>query len=130
MLVFNSLDELKPYYHEKSNTYVFDDNVEFRFSLDVEANIKAWDINARNINAWNINAWNIDARDINARDIIYYAVCFAYNSITCKSIQGCRDNHKHFVLDGEIIYKTKEKKQVTLELTDEQLSKIKAILGE
>jgi hypothetical protein len=45
-----------------------------------------------NINAWNINAW----------DISYYAVCFAYKNITCKSIKGRRDNCKHFVLDEKI----------------------------
>ena len=143
MLVFNSSDELKPYYHKESNTYVFDDDIKFNFNLDVNAHINAYDINARHINAWNINTWNINAYDINARNInavdikaininakniIYYAVCFAYNSIICKSIQGRKEKHKHFALDGEIIYKQKEKKQVTLELTDEQLSKIKAIL--
>ena len=123
MLVFNSLDELKPYYHEKSKTYVFNDNVEFNFDLDVNAHI-----NAQNINAKHIKVRDIKAYDIKAGDISYYSVCFAYNSITCKSIQGRRHNHKHFVLDGDIIYKPKEKKQVTLELTDEQLEKIKEIL--
>jgi hypothetical protein len=113
MLVFNSLDELKPYYHEESNTYVFNDDVEFNFNLYVSAcinaqNIKAWNINAYDINAWNIKASNIKAydikaRNINAGDIYYYSVCFAYNGITCKSIQGRRDNHKHFVLDGYTI---------------------------
>jgi hypothetical protein len=113
MLVFNSLDELKPYYHEGSNTYVFNDDVEFNFNLYVSAcinaqNIKAWNINAYDINAWNIKASNIKAydikaRNINAGDIYYYSVCFAYNGITCKSIQGRRDNHKHFVLDGYTI---------------------------
>ena len=138
MLVFNNLDELKPYYHEESNTYVFNDDVKFNFNLAVSAYINAQNINAKDINAYDINAWNIKARNIkamdikarhiNAGDISYYAVCFAYNSITCKSIQGCRDNHKHFVLDNYIIYRSKEKKQVTLELTDEELEKIKEIL--
>jgi hypothetical protein len=70
-------------------------------------NIKAWDINARDINAWNIDAWNIKAYDIKAYDIkaydiSYYAMCFAYKNIKCASIQGRRENAKHFVLDGEI----------------------------
>ncbi len=65
-------------------------------------NEERWNINARNINARDINAWDINAWDINAGDISYYAVCFAYNSIKCKSIQGRRDNSKHFVLDGKI----------------------------
>ncbi len=85
-------------------------------------NINAWDINAGDINAWNITAGdiiagditagdinarditarNITAWDIDARDINYYAVCFAYYNILCKSIKGRRGNCKHFVLDGEI----------------------------
>ena len=92
---------------------------------DIQAlNIDAWDINARhidvnnidsigNINALNINALNINANDIvagdinsswaiNARNIYYHAVCFAYNSIRCKSIKGRKENAKHFVLDGEL----------------------------
>ena len=139
-------------------------DVEFKFILIVESHItarninagdiNAWDINAYDINAWNINASNIIARDINARnitadditawditaeditadDISYYAVCFAYNNITCSSIKGDRGNAKHFVLDGKITIKKQEKKQekkpITLELTDEQLAKIKSILEE
>jgi hypothetical protein len=145
MLVFNSLVQLTPYYHEESNTYVFNYDVEFRFNVDVSAHIHAMNINAKDIKAWNINAFDIDAEDINAyninavdikageikakginardikaldinageinarninaKNIDYYAVCFAYESITCNSIKGYRENHKHFVLDGEIIIK-------------------------
>ena len=65
-------------------------------------NIDAWDINARDIKAWDIDAWDINARNINAWDISYYAVAFAYNNITCKSISSRRENGRHFVLDGEI----------------------------
>ena len=102
-------------------------------------NINAWDINADkiqanriiaiNIDAWNITthdffanniyandiiAHNIDACDINANNIIacnisYWAVCFAYNSIKCKSITSKRENHKHFVLDGELVVEEDEK---------------------
>ena len=69
--------------------------------------INAWNIYARDINAWDINArdikaWDINARDIKAQHIIYYAVCFAYTNITCKSIAGIRGNAKHFCLDGQI----------------------------
>lgn len=79
--------------------------------------IRACDINARNINARDINAWDIRAsriraRDINANDISslsivadninYFAVCFAYENIKCKSIKGRRKNAEHFVLDGKI----------------------------
>jgi hypothetical protein len=84
-------------------------------ALDINAlDINAFDINARNIdasdiNAGNINAWNIDAFDINASDISYYAVCFAYQNITCKSIKGRRENSKHFCLDGVITIKEDKK---------------------
>jgi hypothetical protein len=45
-----------------------------RFSLTVDGNITAYDIdtldiNARNITAWNINALNINAKNIDARNI-------------------------------------------------------------
>ena len=94
MLIFNSLEEMKPYYNENTDTYEFIEkgksiDVQFDFSINIEANIKArdikagdikardisagniiaGDINAGNINAWNIIAGNIKARDINAENI-------------------------------------------------------------
>ena len=140
---FNSLEEIQKYYDEETNTYIFKedgeyfDTVEFNFNLNVDANIKVYniiacdifvrDINARNIHASNIYANNIKAHniyaldikvkniiandiaagDINAWnieacDISYWTVCFAYNSIKCKSITSKRENHKHFVLDGKL----------------------------
>ena len=125
---FHSLNEIQKYYYEKSNTYVFKENgkyintVVFNFDLDVKSNIHArniharninvWDINAREVNACNINAcninvkniyaWNINAKNINAKDINYYAVCYAYENIKCKSIKGRMHNAKHFVLDGKM----------------------------
>ena len=78
-------------------------------ALDINADdINACDINASDINARNIDAENIDALDIiacgdiNALDISYHALCFAYNSIKCKSITSERENHKHFVFDGKL----------------------------
>ena len=70
--------------------------------------IDAWHINANNIKAGdiitgNISACNIEAGNISANNILYGAVCFAYDSIKCKSIKGRRKNSKHFVLDGELI---------------------------
>lgn len=110
---FNSLEEIEKYYDEKANTYIFKEDDEyidlviFNFDLDIKANIDACDINARDINAININAYDITADDINAYDIkanniIYFAVCFAYENIKCKSIKGRRENAEHFVLDGKI----------------------------
>ena len=72
------------------------DSVAFEFDLLV---IKG------DINAWDINAGNIKAGDINAWDISYYAVCSSYKNITCKKIEGRRNKHKHFCLDGEVIMK-------------------------
>ena len=75
---------------------------------DIEAlnidtgNIKAIDIYAWNITALNIEALNINAWNISARNISYYAVCFAYKNIKCKSIKGTRNNARHFVIDGKI----------------------------
>ena len=80
-------------------------------------NIKTIDVHASNINAGNIvaynikagdiitgdiSAYNIEAGDISANNISYHAVCFAYDSIKCKSIKGRRKNSKHFVLDGKL----------------------------
>lgn len=90
-------------------------------ALDINVNdINALDINARDITARNIKARNISAEDIWGRDIYakditaqnikaddisYYALCFAYNNIKCKTIEGRRNRHKHFVLDGELVIK-------------------------
>ena len=120
---FYSLDEIQKYYDKKSNTFIFKEDgkyidlVVFNFDLNIQANIDAKNIDAYNIDALNIDACNIDASDIKAmnieawdinawnieaQDISYYAVCFAYNNIKCKSIKGRRNNAKHFVLDGKL----------------------------
>ena len=65
-------------------------------------NIKAGDIDAVNIKVNNIDCGNIEATNITAQDISYYAVCFAYDNIKCKSIKGRIENAKHFVLDGKL----------------------------
>ena len=115
---FNSLKDIQKYYNKETDTYVFEEDgepirlVKFNFDFIVRSNIEACNINAGNIIAHNINAADITARnikahninaiDIKADDISYYAVCFAYNSIKCKSIEGRRHNSKHFVLDGKL----------------------------
>ena len=126
MIVINTQEELEALIDNNNNIIINDDlmlicNIEINANIkaeninamDIEArdiiaedinavNIKAWDIEAENINAEDIEAWNIEAVDINALNISYYAVCFAYTSINCKSIKGSHDNSKHFALDGEI----------------------------
>lgn len=72
-------------------------------ALDIKAgNIHANNIDACDIDAFNIKAGNIEAVNIEALDVNYFAVCFAYNNIKCKSIKGSRKNAKHFVLDGKL----------------------------
>lgn len=87
MKTFNNLEEIKPYYNENTNTYEFIENqkiidVEFNFDLNIDRNIKAFNITARNIKASNINAMNITAFDIKACDIN------AFNIKSC-NIKSC-----------------------------------------
>ncbi len=77
-------------------------------------NIKAKNIEARNIIADDIEALNIDARDIDAKNITaetieYYAICVAYEAIICASINGRKENSRHFCRKGEITIKGKLK---------------------
>ena len=113
------------YIFKENGDYI--DLIVFNFDLDIDANIDAWcidalnisaanikaydidtrDLHALNIDAWDIYAWdieacNIAAENIKARNISYFAVCFAYDNIKCKSIEGSRENSKHFVLDGKL----------------------------
>ena len=113
------------YIFKENGSYI--DLVVFKFDLDVEANIdagciealninaaniKAWNVITRNLDAYNIVAWdiyswdiyacNIEAYNIKARNISYFAVCFAYDNIKCKSIKGRIENSKHFALDGKL----------------------------
>lgn len=72
-------------------------------ALDIKSyNIHANNIDACDIDALDIKAGNIEAVNIEALDVNYFAVCFAYNNIKCKSIKGSRKNAKHFVLDGKL----------------------------
>ena len=84
------------------------------YAFDIIAhNINAYNINARDIKACSIESCDINADDIcacniNANDINYFAVCFAYENIKCKSIKGRRENAEHFVLDGKLEVKNNE----------------------
>ena len=94
---FYSLEEIQKYYNEESNTYIFkEDNkyielVVLNFNLEVNANIKAYDIHARNINVrdikvGNIRAWAIKANNIDAYDL---DCC---DDIVVKNINVCSIN--------------------------------------
>ena len=108
--VFNNLEELKKYYNEETNTYIFKEgedwlNVDIQFNIEITANINAWDIKARDIKAWDINARDINAWDINAWDIVFFAICMARQTLVCDSITGERNNAKYLCLDSEPVIK-------------------------
>lgn len=93
----------KSYYKEKTNTYEFIENgnlidIVIDFELDINSNIRAWDIKAKDISAW----------DINANKISFTAVCFAYKTFVCNAIKGTRKNSKYFCLDSEIVISNKK----------------------
>lgn len=116
MITIDTQEQLESLLDDNGNLNVKDNltiNIDISIRGDIKArhidarhidarNIKAWNIDARHIDARHIKAWNILARNIKAKDISYNAVCFAYDNITCNSIEGRRDNSKHFVLDGEL----------------------------
>jgi hypothetical protein len=103
MKTFNSLEEMKPYYNEKTNAYEFRENgiwtdVKFAFDLSVMADINAWNIkacniDARNINARNIDACNIDAGEINAGEI-------NAGEINAGDINACNINARNIKADN------------------------------
>ena len=73
---FNSFDEIKKYYDEESNTYIFREDgvnidlVVLNFNLDINANIIADTIRGWNINANDIDVYNIDCYDTVAKNIV------------------------------------------------------------
>ena len=141
---------------DKTNTIILDEDLEITFDCEIPCNIKVFgDIDAYNIKVYgNINAYNIDAhnitagsnitagrniiaahnikahniiaRNIKAHNIKYYVLCIAYQSLKCQSISGTRENSLHKCLDQEIEIIKEEK--VTIELTQEQLDKIKHLI--
>ena len=105
----------------KDGELYIDGDVKFECSFVIAASIRV----TGNINAYNINAYNIDAYDIDANNINYYAVCSAYRSFICNSVEGERYNSKHFCLDGDIEYR--EKESDTIMIRDGKKYKVKVI---
>ena len=71
---FKSISEIKKYYDEEINTYVFkeDDHyidVKFNFDLKINSNIEAKNIKAGNIAVLDIDADDIEAKNIKAGDL-------------------------------------------------------------
>ena len=69
MIKIRNMEEMEKYYLKETNTYVFEDDVEFLCDVNVKSNLKAFGINAYGINAYNIYACDINADDIDAWDI-------------------------------------------------------------
>ena len=72
--VFNSIEEMKNYYDEETNTYNFRgkntiEKIILNFDLNIESDIVAYDIRATSITAKNIHARDIMVWEINACDI-------------------------------------------------------------
>jgi len=120
--------EIMKHLDTMTNEIFIDGNLELEENLDTEGtNLKVkgniigknglrWNISAGDISAWYISAGNISARDISAGDISagdisYYAVCFAHQNIKCKSIEGRRENSRHFCLDGKVVVNGKEERK-------------------
>ena len=110
MKTFNSIEELKPYLNEETNTYFFNDDVTFKFDLVVDGNINSFNINARDINARDINARDIIAWNIAAQNISYYAFCIVYKNFVCESVLGRHDDSIHTCIDGGIVRGVKYEK--------------------
>jgi hypothetical protein len=96
-----------------------------RFSLVVNGDLKCWDLDCFNLKCWDLDCHNLNCHNLDCRELVcynldcwdlvcfnlsFYAVCFAYNNIFCKSISGRRENGRYFVLDGNIVIDGKEVK--------------------
>ena len=97
------------------------------FNLQVKGNLDCWNLNCCNLNCWDLKCYNLDCRNLNCCnldccdldcydldcwDLNFFAVCFAYDNIKCKSIKGRRENSRYFVLDGKIIINGKEERSL------------------
>ena len=128
MRTFNNIEEMKEFYNKERNEFYIEDDIELKFNFECPWNINAFNINANNINGLRIKAWNIKSGDINAGhitarninaddinankidagNISFYAVCVAYTSFKCNSIEGRRKNSKYFCLDSDVEIKGEE----------------------
>ena len=75
-----------------------DDDVKIECNINIKAHIICRNLNCRNLDCRDLNCMDLDCRNLS-----YYAVAFAYESFKCKSIEGRRNNSKHFCLDSEVI---------------------------
>ena len=89
---------------------VFHCDISIRANINViNGNILAGNIDALNVTALDVTALDIIVNNLEARDIKYYALCLAYGSITCASIEARREVHqKPICLDGQLTIVKKE----------------------
>ena len=74
-----------------------DDDVKIECNIIINASIICWNLDCGDLHCMDLDCMNLDCRDLS-----YYAVAFAYESFKCKSIEGRRNNSKHFCLDSEV----------------------------
>jgi len=66
-------------------------------------NLKCLNLNCFDLTCRNITCWDLTCGNLKCRDLSYYALCFAYHSITCTSYKARREVHqKPICLDGEL----------------------------
>jgi len=100
----------------KGNLKAYDVLVADLFAVDVIVHdIFVGDIFARNLTTHHMSTNSIfalkdifagdiaAAGSISARSIWYNGVCYAYRDIECTSIEGMREDSRHFSLDGKVI---------------------------
>ena len=69
MITIHNLEEMKKYYDEKANIYIFSEDLTLMFDVDVDSDIVGNGITARNIKANDITAYDINACNIKAQNI-------------------------------------------------------------
>ena len=79
-----------------------DDDVKIECNININASIICWNLDCMNLNCGNLDCRDLNCMDLDCRNLSYYAVAFAYESFKCKSIEGRRNNSKHFCLDSEV----------------------------
>ena len=76
--------------------------------------LNCMDLNCMDLDCKDLNCMDLNCRDLHCGDLSYYAVAFAYESFKCKSIEGRRNNSKHFCLDSEVIITGEENENNTI----------------
>ena len=69
MKIFNSVEEMKPYYIENNSIYVINDDVTFNFDLYLDGSIFAYNITAKCFQARNVTAKNVTADNFTAGNV-------------------------------------------------------------